>query len=76
MICCFVPFSPSQQRAADARTFEALSNQVASTLGGFKTLHQKILSIKDDSEAKREGHLEARERLVSEVESRSVETRT
>jgi hypothetical protein len=57
------------QRAHDTKTLESLTGQVASTLGGLKTLQFQMATLKHDSEAKLEGHLEARERLVSDLEA-------
>lgn len=39
-------------------------------MGGLKALQQQMASLKLDSEARSKGHLDARERLVGELEHR------
>ncbi|CAM9661664.1 unnamed protein product [Scytosiphon promiscuus] len=57
-----------RQRNAESKTLEALAGQVQASAGAVKLLQAEMMEKKNVSEVSREGHMDARERLIKELE--------
>lgn len=62
-----------RQRGADAQLLESLSSQIKQTAGTLKILENQMITSKMASEAGRESQMEARERLLGEMEKNAKE---
>ena len=63
-----------RQRGADAQLLESLSTQIKQTAGTLKILENQMITSKMASEAGRESQMEARERLLGEMEKNAKES--
>ncbi|CAN0223461.1 unnamed protein product [Pylaiella littoralis] len=58
----------TRRRNSDSKTLEALAGQVQASAGAVKLLQSEMMERRNVSEVSREGHMEARERLIKELE--------
>ncbi|CAM9541564.1 unnamed protein product [Ectocarpus fasciculatus] len=58
----------TRRRNSDSKTLETLAEQVQASAGAVKLLQSEMLERKNVSEVSREGHMDARERLIKELE--------
>ncbi|CAN0486601.1 unnamed protein product, partial [Ectocarpus sp. 12 AP-2014] len=58
----------TRQRNSDSKTLETLAEQVQASAGAVKLLQSEMIERKKVSEVSREGHMDARERLIKELE--------
>ncbi|CAM9372634.1 unnamed protein product, partial [Choristocarpus tenellus] len=63
-----------RQRASDSLSLEALAQQVHAGAGALKLLQSELVDRKGAAEVRREGHMEARERLIQELENNAKRT--
>ena len=63
-----------RQRSADAKLLESLASQVKQSAATLKILENKMITSKMASEAGRESQLEARERLIGDMERSARES--
>jgi len=66
--------SSVRQRGADAQLLESLSSQIKQTAGTLKILENQMITSKMASESGRESQMEARERLLGELERNARES--
>ncbi len=59
-------------RSREGAGLEVLTNQLQKTAGALRLLEQQMGPRGRDSEVLREGQMEARERLISEMESQAL----
>ncbi|CAM9564149.1 unnamed protein product [Ectocarpus sp. 6 AP-2014] len=58
----------TRRRSSDSKTLETLAEQVQASAGAVKLLRSEVIERKNVSEVSREGYMDARERLIKELE--------